>query len=475
MQQASAIAWAEEEFGRARLGDARRTARLVGIAREAAIRPAGRISEVFRTGAERQGAYDLIENPAVQVEQLQEAAAAACAARSAEYPFIFVPVDGSSLTLTDRVPGAKDFGAIGANKFGARGLKVISAVGVSPEGVPVGLLSQQWWSRKAAPKRRNKKRRGRDPRKVEEKETQHWLDAIEDTTRRMAEGAPQTSCWFQLDREGDAWPLLVALTESGHNFTVRASWNRRVHTATGTRYLRDVVKKKRIVGSYDLPVPAAPGRSERVARMAVRIATVQLDLRDKRTNRKWALSVNVVWSRELRTTPHGEKPLDWLLLTSVECSSLEQACRVIFGYSQRWRIEEFHRTWKSGACNVEQTQLHAAAHVTKWATVLGTVALRIERLKYLSRKQPDLPASVELSAVEIRTLLLLKRAKKKRNETIPDTMPTIEQATRWIAELGGYTGKSSGGPPGSITIRRGLDEIRAGAHVLEALESQHKM
>lgn len=444
------------------------------MAREVAIRPAGRVSEVFQKAAERQGAYDLLANPAVQVEQLQEAAAAACVARSAESPFVFVPVDGSSLTLTDRAR-VKDFGAIGANKFGARGLKVISAIGVSPEGVPVGLLSQQWWSRETAPKRRNKKRRGRDSRKVDEKETQYWLDAIEDTTRRIEQGAPQTRAWFQLDREGDAWPVLVALTESGHDFTVRASWNRRVHTANGTRYLRDIVQKKRIVGTYDLHVPAGPGRTERVARMAVRVATVTLDLRDRTTGRTWALSVNVVWSRELRTTPRGEKPLDWMLLTSVECSSFEQACRVIFGYSQRWRIEEFHRTWKSGACKVEETQLHDSAQVKKWATMLATVALRIERLKYLSRKQPDLPASVELSAVEIRTLLLLKRAQKKRNETVPDAMPSIAQATRWIADLGGYTGKSSGGPPGSFTIRRGLDEVRAGARVLEALESEHKM
>jgi hypothetical protein len=124
---------------------------------------------------------------------------------------------------------------------------------------------------------------------------------------------------------------------------------------------------------------------------------------------------------------------------------------------------------------VEETQLQNAAQVKKWATVLATVALRIERLKYLSRQQPDLPASVELSAVEIRTLLLLKRVQKKRNETIADVMPSIAQATRWIADLGGYTGKSSGGPPGSITIRRGLDEVRAGARVLEALENEHKM
>jgi hypothetical protein len=35
-------------------------------------------------------------------------------------------------------------------------------------------------------------------------------------------------------------------------------------------------------------------------------------------------------------------------------------------------------------------------------------------------------------------------------------VPTIGLAARWIADLGGYTGRSSGDPPGSIVIRRGL-------------------
>jgi hypothetical protein len=41
--------------------------------------------------------------------------------------------------------------------------------------------------------------------------------------------------------------------------------------------------------------------------------------------------------------PAGEKPIDWLLLTTCDAST-EAACRlVISGYAQRWRIEEFHR------------------------------------------------------------------------------------------------------------------------------------
>ena len=96
-------------------------------------------------------------------------------------------------------------------------------------------------------------------------------------------------------------------------------------------------------------------------------------------------------------------------------------------------------------------------------------ALRVERLKYLARTNPDQPATCELSAHEMRALVLLKRRSKKRTEDVSDA-PTIAQATRWLADLGGYTGKSSGGPPGSITIGRGLEKVQVAAVVLQQLE-----
>ena len=71
-------------------------------------------------------------------------------------------------------------------------------------------------------------------------------------------------------------------------------------------------------------------------------------------------------------------------------------------------------------------------------------------------------------------LLVLKRLDKKRTETVPDAIPTIAQAVRWIADLGGYTGKSSGGPPGSITIGRGLERLRYGVKAVLAMRAASK-
>jgi hypothetical protein len=469
--QGEQAAWAQEQFGQACLGDSRRTARLVSMACRAAQSPSGKISGVFARDRERQGAYDLLESGHVSPDELLASQARITAQRAANEPFVFVSVDGSSVTLADPT-ASKQFGSVGTLSGGARGLKVISALGISPQGVPLGLLTQVWWARTQAKRQNRKQKRKRNlKRKVEQKETQYWLQAIE--AARTHTQATNAKLWFQLDREADNKHILHKLACSGHQFTVRSAWDR-VLASTGKdkQYLRQWLALRAPGGQYMLAVSAAPNRKARMAKMVVRWAPVTLCLRNLPGCGERHLHVTAVWAREQGTCPAGNKPLDWLLLTSAHVENFKQAQFVIFGYTQRWRIEEFHRTWKTGACNVEQTQLRTPQAVKIWATILAAVAVRIERLKVLSRTSPEQPAAIELTPHEIRAIILLKRQNKKRNEVIPDTMPTIAQATLWIAEMGGYTGKSSGGPPGSITIRRGLDKLRPAAQLLQAVDAK---
>jgi hypothetical protein len=41
-----------------------------------------------------------------------------------------------------------------------------------------------------------------------------------------------------------------------------------------------------------------------------------------------------------------------------------------------------------------------------------------------------------------------------------------------VAEISGYTGKSSGGQPGPTVIARGLERIGIGAEVLQAIQKK---
>jgi hypothetical protein len=445
--------------------DPRWRQRLIGMAAQIARRPGGRVTEVFTDAAERQGAYGLLESESVGYEQIRAGAVEACARRCAAEPFVFCPIDGTSLTLTDRA-GSKGFGPIGTRTQGARGIKVMNAMVLSPKGVPLGIGSQQWWTR---PTRR--RRQHRDHLRPEKKETQHWLEAIKQTRAAIAAHAPQSRCWFQLDREGDAWPILTEAGLEGSWFTIRASRNRRVLLPQGGyTYLSHVMSKQSVQKKYSLDVTGAPRRRARTANMVVRACRLTLQFRDKRTSRRFPHELNVVQAIEQGTTPRGEKPIAWTLLTNRSVHTTEDLTHVIDGYSMRWRIEELHRTWKTGACRVEQTQLRSTNAVVKWATILIAVATRIERIKRLSRHEPDRPASDEFSPAEIKAAVLLRFGTAGKGKLLSNSAPTIAEVTLWIAHIGGYTGRtSSGGPPGSIVIARGLDSVHAAAKALEAL------
>lgn len=346
-------------------------------------------------------------------------------------------------------------------------MKVINALAVSQLGVPLGLSAQVWWARSSD---RRAKGKHRDQKKPEEKEIGRWLDAMEQTRQVMRLHAPGVRLWFQLDREGDAWPVLDQADKGEHWFTIRGNHNRRVTLPDGRQtYLREVLSAQPEMTRYKLPVTAGPRRSERIANMVVRTCAATLDFRDKRTKRHFPKTVNVVLAREEDTTPPGEKPIEWMLLTNRPIDHKEHLEQIVFGYAQRWRIEDFHRTWKSGACCVEESQLRSKESIVKWATILAAVAVRIERIKLLSRKEPERPATDEYKPLEIRAITLLRFGKSSKQRLADSAPLTLAQATLWVAQLGGYTGKSSGGPPGSIVLARGLKEVAAAVRTLQAL------
>jgi hypothetical protein len=166
-----------------------------------------------------------------------------------------------------------------------------------------------------------------------------------------------------------------------------------------------------LLGSYDFEVSKSHGREAREAHIEVRAKKVELQIHvpKKRTKRgKYRargerlrfIEMWAVLAREVGTVPRDEEPVEWLLLTNRPVKSLSMAKLVIRGYSYRWRIEDFHRTWKT-TCRVEDAQLRSAGAVERWAVTLAVVAMRIQRLMYLARTQPELPATEELTRDEI--------------------------------------------------------------------------
>ena len=438
----------------------------------------GRVTQVFGTPRELQGAYDFLEERHAKAGPIVEATGVQSVRRAGHRGHAIVALDGSSVSVVDRT-GKKGLGSLGSYQRHGRGVKMINALAIGLDGATLGLVDQQYWHRAWDASRSvragaiKKKRNRKAPAAA--KETQRWLDAIDSSERRFKAHADHVGRIYVLDREADSRDLLAKLGETGQGFIVRSSWDRcvEVEGIRGARHLRSFLSSLPALGRREVPIAGTAKRAARTARMELRATAVTLLMRAQHGRRALLRArVHVVQAREVGTTPVGEKPLEWTLLTNLDVSNLQAVQAVLDHYTLRWRIEDFHKSLKTGGCNAESMQLRSPDAVIKWATILSAVAARNERLKHLARNDPEQPATIELTALEIRVLLLLKRKEKKRTESVPNAIPTIATATRWLADLGGYTGKSSGGPPGAITIGRGLQRVLDGADVLAALENE---
>lgn len=413
------------------------------------------MTEAFSNSAEREGAYRFVENLNFDHRDVALAAHEATARRCAGHPYVFVAGDGCTLSVTD-TSGNKGFGKVGTRDTRGRGIEVMNAIAITPEGTPLGLCGQTWWTRRDAPVSTPSHERA-----LHEKETRHWLHCIADVDRAFDSAGVQTPRWYQLDAGADFRELLAWAVETENHVTVRAAQDRRVAEDEGR--LQATMAAAPVLGRIKVNVPRGRKRKPRTAVLELRARPVTL-LLPRGLGRA---ELHGVLAKEVETTPRGEMPITWLLLTNMEVRSFDDASLVVYGYTQRWRVEEFHKSWKS-VCKVEESQLEVLPFKI-WATILGSVAMRVERLKYLARNTPDAPATVELTDVEIQAITVLKRKPPKDYD--PKRTPTIAQAVRWIAELGGYTGKQSGGPPGTIVIGRGLRDVEIAARVLVNISS----
>src|SRR3954469_4416001 len=179
-QQAARV-WAWEEFGHLEVGDVRRRDRVVKMAARVAGSATGLVSSAFRKAAERQGAYDLLEDGRVSAEALVKAAAAATVQRGTGEGTVFVPIDGTSVHIVDR-KRTTDLGLVGTFSNNARGLNVVTALAVSEDGTPLGLCAQTCWARPT-------KRRKKSPstyRPVGERESRFTVQIIGEVAERYA-------------------------------------------------------------------------------------------------------------------------------------------------------------------------------------------------------------------------------------------------------------------------------------------------
>ena len=222
---ATASEWAAVEFGAAKLGDRRRSQRLVRVAAQLAAKPHGRLPESFGKWRELKGAYRLLEQSDVTHEGILGPHTTRVR-EECQQPgdYLFVE-DTTDLDFSSH-PAAEDLGLIGDG--GGRGLYVHSTLLLRIEGgnaehepevtIP-GLAAQHCWvrtQRKSAAREKKAKRLARC------RESERWAAAVEQIGRPPA-GARYT---FMADREADIFETIQRCQDRQWDFIVRANQQR---------------------------------------------------------------------------------------------------------------------------------------------------------------------------------------------------------------------------------------------------------
>jgi hypothetical protein len=445
--------WCRDEFATVELQDARLNSRCGELAVQLATQPSGPINRACEDWADTKAAYRFFDNDKVTPERIRAPHHQRTVERIAQYKHVLAVQDTSFLNYT-RHPQTEGLGAIGNKSQHQRGFGMHSTLAVTTQGLPLGLLTQAFFTRpEDKPAHRPEECRNLP---IEEKESYRWLQAFAQTLTLVP---PDVQVITVCDREADLYEMFAFAQERDAPLLVRASSDRAL-LEDEVRKLWPKVERQPVTGSLAVHIPGNGKRKARQATVLVRFTSVTLKPPWRPNGLKLApVVLHAILLREEDPVPDVDEPIEWLLLTNTPVASFAEAQQVVEWYCCRWQIEVFHKVLKSG-CRVEECRLQTADRLYNWVALMSVIAWRLHWMTYIHRCQPDLPCTAVLTTIEWEALY----TRIHKSTKWPDTVPTVHQAVRWIAQLGGFLGRKSDGEPGVTTLWRGwlrLQDIAA--------------
>ena len=458
--------WAAEEMGQAALGDKRLNARLVSICDRFSEAPECPINQACEDWAETKAAYRFFGNQAVIAADILEPHRQMTAQRAQPYKTILAIQDTSYFVYTSHHKTA-GLGRMslkkGKNvqKIYSNGLIMHACLGVTTEGLPLGLLDQRVFVRKLLSAKR---RRLADVTPIEKKESYRWLESLRNTHAIMGDTQVVTVC----DREGDIYGLFELSDCLQSPVLVRANVDRAVNKKS--RYAeKDVVslwgfmRDRPAAGTKTIAIPQRKATAHVKARNArTAILTVKFGAfgfsppRNNIKHRKSHLPdlpMYAVYAYESEP-PENEEPVEWMLITNLPVTTFQEACEKVAWYCLRWRIEMYFKVLKSGF-NVEDCRLATGDRRTRYLTVMSVVAWRLFMITLIARTAPATPCTEFLTDPEWKVLFRCVN----KGKPLPHAIPAVRDVVVWIARLGGFLARKHDGLPGILTLWRGWKRL----------------
>jgi len=440
--------WAKEVFGNAELGDKRLTNRLVSLSSQLSKHTGKSIVQSCEGDSGKlEGSYRFIRNDRVKAEQIAEAAFQSTARHCQVAGKILALEDSTTLSYSHQV--RKELGDLGGSKGSKkRGYWVHNVLALDAETELIhGLLEQSYWLREPESRGKASKRQKRD---YEDKESFKWQNASERVEKRL--GTKMKDVISVCDREADIYEYLSYKIANAHGYVVRASWDRRVDTENERLYQE--ARKAPVLGCYQIQIPQKGGRKARKAKLELKAVQVKIKPPSRLKSSYECIEVNLVIAQEL--TDKTNDGLCWMLFTSEPIVDFMQARQVTRYYELRWRVEDFHKAWKSSGTDVEELRLQDKENIQRVAVIMACVAVRLMQMREIFHRAKQKSISVEIPCdrlLETQEWQVLWMADKKI--ALPEKIPSVVWAYEAIARLGGWIDTKRTGIVGWSTLWQG--------------------
>lgn len=439
--------WAEDQFGSAELGDSRRSQRLVTVSVKMAGNSSGTIPQQTGTAADMKAAYRLFACPKVTHEAVCAPHFRLTREHAGTLPTVFLVQDTAELNFSSHVH-CEGLGPIAGGGY-LRGLHQQNVLAVDPTtGHPLGLMYQQHHRRRMRPKGHSQDRSATRRVPIEERESYWWIEAI-----RGIGSPPPGVRWVHVgDRGEDIFGVYDEARRWTTDWLIRIGKDRKVTTPSGRDSLFAYARGLASAAQRSLSVRRQGKQTQEDVTLSVAAGPVTLWPSKYESSYRdcepIGCTVVRIWEAH---PPKGAKALEWLLCTSLPCTTPAERLFVAQGYSLRWLIEEFHKCEKTG-CNVEMRRLAHTDRLEPLIGLLSVLAVYLLQLKFVARDDPDRSASTLFDADAVR--VMAKYLKK------PAADLTIAQFWRGIGRLGGHPGRKGDGPVGWLRAWRGWQSFQ---------------
>jgi hypothetical protein len=472
--------WISSEMETLDLGDTRRNRR-AQIILESLFQISESQPEAAKGTAALKATYRFTNNRFFQLETLLAAHNLASIKRTSQYRQVILANDTTEFDLTKPNCQVEGAGPLESNdKFG---FYFHPLYALTPEGLAIGIVDQEIWTRESIRTGLSKEVKDRLLKQMafEEKESQRWLNMFQ-SGEQIALANPGTEYVIVGDSESDIYEVLAEARElpKNYHFVIRSAQDRAIVNGGGAinidaaltgatvQFRSEVEISERVSKIPGETRPRRKSRSARVAQISVRAVPVTIRGPARPGGKLPDVKLNIVEAVEL-DPPEGEEPIRWVLITTLPITSRKQMLRVIEAYGCRWNIELYFKTLKSGL-KVEDLGYETLERYLKAFALLIVVGWRVEYLKGAARIDSEASCEKYFPAEEWQPAYLVFHD----GACLPTEPPTMTEFMLMIAELGGWQRKKNQGPPGSMTIWRGIRRMEAYADAFQAFKKAEK-